>query len=230
MPTQRRGWTGATGQVIRIAVIWAVAMGITAGSAHAEATAAPGERFVLSGVVFAGEGRGLAWLQEPTFTNNYIVAVRPGDSVGPYRVVKILEDQVVLEGPSGTIAVPLAGVPGAATAAVTAGPKNTPGAQASRSELKPIIIPAGDPRGDFPASAILIGAGAKVTGPVAKWTPPPPKPQSTSPARDMSAPASPGTARAVSSGSGQRTPQTIIIPRGDPRRAFPAGDFLIGAR
>jgi hypothetical protein len=241
MRTRCQKWAAVTEQVIRIAVIWAAAMGIVAGSAHAQATATATERFVLSGVVFAGEGRGLAWLQEPTFTNNYVILVRPGDSVGPYRVTKILEDQVVLEGPGGTLAIPLAGVPGTATAAAGPGSSQGPASQAPLNKPKPIIIPPGDPRGNFPASAILVGAGAKITGPLANWKPPASKPKSVSPAQEMVAPATGETpAAGVSSStgqsgtgqsvSGQRSQQAIIIPRGDPRRAFPASDFLIGAK
>jgi hypothetical protein len=241
MRARCRKRTAVTGQVIRIAVIWAATLGFVAGSAHAQAASTAPERFVVTGVVFVEGGRGLAWLQEPTFTNNKVIAVHPGDSVGPYRVTKILECQVVLEGPGGTVSVPLAGGPGTATAAV--GPGTTPGprTEASLSKPKPIIIPPGDPRGNFPASAILVGAGAKITGPLANWKPPASKPQSASPARDVAAsegadkPApgvSSGSVRAGShqAASAQRGPDAIFIPRGDPRRAFPASTFLIGAR
>ena len=217
-------------------MICVIVLGMVAGSAHAQATTAMTERFVLSGIVFAGEGRGLAWLQEPTFTNNQVIVVHPGDSVGPYRVATILEDQIVLEGPGGRVAVPLAGVPGAVTAAAGSGATPSPGPDASLTKPKPIVIPPGDPRGNFPASAILVGAGAKITGPLANWKPPASKPKSVSPAQEVAAPAdAEKQASAMSSGSGQagsgrRGQQAIIIPRGDPRRAFPASDFLIGAR
>ena len=42
-------------------------------------------------------------------THNEIVSVRPGDSIGPYRLTKVLEDRVELEGPGGTLSVRLAG-------------------------------------------------------------------------------------------------------------------------
>ena len=67
------------------------------------------EKFVLSGVVVFDGGKGLAWLQEPTLTGNQVVALRPGETLGPYRLTRILDDRVELEGPSGTVLVPVYG-------------------------------------------------------------------------------------------------------------------------
>jgi hypothetical protein len=67
------------------------------------------EKFVLSGVVVFDGGKGLAWLQEPTLTGNQVVALRPGETLGPYRLARILDDRVELEGPSGTVLVPVYG-------------------------------------------------------------------------------------------------------------------------
>jgi len=70
--------------------------------------AQPGaERFVLTGLVFVEGGSGLAWLQEPSITANRVVAVRPGEAVGPYRLTRIFEDRVELTGPEGEIVIPL---------------------------------------------------------------------------------------------------------------------------
>lgn len=222
--------------MIRITVIWAASLSIVAGSAHAQAATTAAEQFVLTGVVFVEGGGGLAWLQEPTLTNNKVIGVRPGDRVGPYRVTKILEDQVVLEGPSGTVFVPLAGGPGTATAAAGPVTGQAPASQASPRDPDAIIIPRGDPRRSFPASDFLIGAGARTTGPVASqvWKPPAASnPRSVAQTRDV--PGAPETsAPAVSSSSGQsgssQRREAIVIPRGDPRRAFPTSDFFIGAR
>jgi len=87
------------------------------GGAGAGAGAEAGERFVLSGVVLY-EGGGLAWIQEPSLTGNQTVAVRLSDSIGPYRVTKILDDRIELQGPAGTVLVPVynAHAPGPAVA------------------------------------------------------------------------------------------------------------------
>ena len=65
------------------------------------------ERFVVSGVVLLDGSNGLAWLQEPTLTGSRAVVLRPGQSVGPYRVTGIFEDRVELEGPNGKVRVPV---------------------------------------------------------------------------------------------------------------------------
>jgi hypothetical protein len=69
--------------------------------------AASGEKFVLSGVIIFEEGGGLAWLQEPSFTGDRSVPVRLSESIGPYRLTKILEDRIELQGPAGTVLVPV---------------------------------------------------------------------------------------------------------------------------
>jgi hypothetical protein len=77
----------------------------------------------LTGVVFVEGGTGgRAWLQEPTLTQNQVVPLRPGDSLGPYKLTKILEDRVELEGPTGKLVVLLAGSGAPAAAAPARGP------------------------------------------------------------------------------------------------------------
>ncbi len=83
-------------------------LGATLVAASAQAPA--GERFVLSGLVVLDGGYGSAWLQEPSLTENRIVRVRRGDSVGPWRVTRILEDRVELEGPAGSVKYVILGV------------------------------------------------------------------------------------------------------------------------
>jgi hypothetical protein len=69
-------------------------------------SAAQSPAFVLSGVVLGGE-QALVWLQEPTFTQNQPIVVRPGEMVGPYRLTTVQADRVELEGPGGKVMVPL---------------------------------------------------------------------------------------------------------------------------
>jgi hypothetical protein len=218
-----------------VAVTCAALVGLAAGSGYAQA---PTERFVVTGVIFVEGGRGLAWLQEPTFTKNKVIAVHPGDRVGPYRVTKILEDQVVLEGPGGTVSVPIAGGPGTTTAAVSPGarhPKATePPPLTASNQPAPIVIPRGDARRNFPVTEFLGGTAA-------------PGPSAAS--NRGAQPGASDSRRASSSLDGsQTTPQTAmpqtgtstmsgatgsgsgggptIIPRGDPRRNFPVADFF----
>ena len=100
-------------RLILIAATWAAVVGLVVGGAHAQSPTPSGGQFVLVGVVLLEGGRGLAWVQEPAFTGNKVVTVRLGDSVGPYRVTKILTHLVELTGPAGSVSIPLAGVPGA---------------------------------------------------------------------------------------------------------------------
>ncbi len=212
------------------------AIGIT-GVVDAQSANPLAEKFVLIGVVYVEGGRGLAWLQEPTFTKNQIVTLRVGDRVGPYRLTKILEDQVELEGPRGKVAVPLAGAGGAITvAAIPSVPANT-----ESHELPPhpalnnpeaIVVPRGDPRRNFPAADLLMGAGAQVGGPGVRQAPGP---------RFIAAPAPTVIGLGVVPAAKQtpppelpphpatQNPNAIVVPRGDPSRNFPAATLLIGA-
>jgi hypothetical protein len=123
-----------------IAVVAAlvVALGVTVSSARGEAK--PSEQFVLSGVVVLEGGRGLAWLQEPVLTGNRIVTVRAGDAIGPYRVAKILEDHIELEGPTGKVLVPLTGPGGAAAVASVAPEPASPSGAAPFPPLSPEAV------------------------------------------------------------------------------------------
>jgi hypothetical protein len=221
-----------TRRLVLFAATWAAVVGLVAGSAHAQAPAPPGGGFILSGVVMLEGGKGLAWIQEPSFTNNKVVTVRLGDSVGPYRVTKILTHQVELAGPGGTVSVPLAGVPGAvgvATSAGTSSPETSDAdtssagtGQTVASTLSPppaldpkdgSVIPRGDPSRIFPASQLLIGAGATV---------------SVLPER-LPVPASVQTPTSTPSRPSARDPEDgSVISRDDPRRKFPTKALLIG--
>ena len=118
------------------ALVGAMASGVLAQGNH-EQTA---ERFVLTGVMFLGGGSGVAWLQEPSFTGDRPVALRAGDRIGSYRLTRVLEDRVELEGPKGSVLVPLRNAAGApATAVASAGPGvSTP----AGSEVPAAVPPA----------------------------------------------------------------------------------------
>jgi hypothetical protein len=197
------------------------------------------EKFVLTGVVYVEGGRGVAWIQEPTFTNNKIVTLRQGDSIGPYRLTKILEDQIELEGPGGKVAVPLAGSGGAISVAAVPAPPGP--ADPTSHELPPhpalnnpdaIVVARGDPSRNFPASDLLIGAGAELGGPSVRQAPvgqfvaaPPPgvRDRGVVPVAQQTPPPE------LASHPASQNSNAVVVPRGDPRRAFPASSLLIGA-
>jgi hypothetical protein len=221
-------------RLILFAATWTAVVGLVAGSAHAQAPAPPGGGFVLIGVVMLEDGRGLAWIQEPSFTNNKVVTVRLGDSVGPYRVMKILTHQVELAGPGGTVLVPLAGLPGAVGVASSAGTSSpgtsgagtsgpgteqtaasTPSPPSALDPLDGSVIPRGDPRRIFQASQVLVGAGGIVSAEAF----PVPVPASIPP---LVSPPSRPSGRDPLDGS-------FILP-GDPRVTFDPKVLFIGAR
>jgi hypothetical protein len=110
------------------------------GATGAGVSAQPGvpgaERFVLTGLVVWSGNEGVAWLQEPDLTRNEIVALRIGQSVGPWKLTRFLDNGVELDGPVGKVLVPLQNVGGGGTA-VAAGP-----APAAASTAR--TVPRGD--------------------------------------------------------------------------------------
>ncbi len=91
------------------------------------------ERFVVVGLMLVDGAPGLAWLVEPRLTQNRAVAVRPGESVGPYQVTRILDDRVELTGPAGVVWVPVLTTGGGSVVA-SAGPVG-PSPEAAPSPL-----------------------------------------------------------------------------------------------
>jgi len=140
-------------------ILTVVAGAVVACAAAAGAADAQTPQFTLSGLVVV-EGGGRAWLQEPVLTQNQPVALRPGESIGPYRLTQILDDRVELVGPSGAMWVFLAGVQGptAAAPALPPQPPPTPAPSVTSADervlpltLRPPLaeVPAGTPRVDF---------------------------------------------------------------------------------
>ena len=226
-------------QLVLIAAAWVAMLGVVAGSAHAQTPSSPGGQFSLVGVVLLEGGRELAWVQEPRFTDNKVVTVRVGDSVGPYRVTKILTHVVELTGPGGTISVPLAGAPGAVSVASSSDPSSAGGARRPAGEMPPhpalnnpnaIVALPGDPSRSFPASKLLVGAGAVVDG--LESPQPPPQAPSRRPVspQDVPVPAAKRTPPPELPPTGAlNNPNAIVAPRGDPSRSFPASKLLVGA-
>lgn len=85
----------------------AVAM-VVAGASRVDAQAAD-PRFTLTGVVVVEGQAGRAWLQEPSLTQNQVVSVRTGETIGMYRLTNVFDDRVELDGPAGVVTVFLTG-------------------------------------------------------------------------------------------------------------------------
>lgn len=140
---------------------------IAEGAADAQSVPPAGPRFMLSGVVVV-EGGGRAWLQEPALTKNQIVALRPGESIGPYRLTKILEDRVEMTGPSGAFVVLLAGASGPATVATPPPrPVREPTPPSSNDPNDPnrvVILPPGPPLAPLPPGTPRVDFGSLLRG------------------------------------------------------------------
>jgi hypothetical protein len=139
-------------------VAWAVvAIAAAAGAADAQTP-----YFTLSGLVVV-EGGGRAWLQEPVLTQNQPVALRPGESIGPYRLTKIFEDRVELAGPSGTFSVLLAGIQGATAAAPPPPPQPLPVPQVV-NDPSHRVLPLGPPLAELPPGTPRVDFGSLLRG------------------------------------------------------------------
>jgi hypothetical protein len=210
-------------RLILIAATWATVVGLVVGSAHAQAQ--PGGQFSLIGVVMLEGGRDLAFIQEPSLTNDKVVTVRLGDNVGPYRVTKILTHQVELTGPAGTVVIPLAGLPGAVGVAATSsagGPPAKTDLTTSPSSPDGVIIPRGDPRRQFPMDKLVPGGGGVMSAAALA------KEQQLQNALQSKQAAQAGLDPAAMQPQTPGSNQNIVIPRGDPRRLFPFSSMFIG--
>jgi hypothetical protein len=150
-----------------------IAFVVVAGVADAQSVGPAGPRFMLTGVVVV-EGGGRAWLQEPSLTQNQVVAVRLGENLGPYRLTKILDDRVEMAGPEGTFSVMLAGAQGPATATAPPPPKPAPVREPtppSSNDLndpyRHVVVPPGPPRFPLPQGTPRVDFGSLLRGEVA---------------------------------------------------------------
>lgn len=147
---------------ILAATTWLVLV-VAAGAANAQ----PGPQFTLSGVVVV-EGGGRAWLQEPSLTQNQVVALRLGENIGPYRLTRILDDRVELAGPNGKFAVMLAGVQAPVTAAApprTPAPvRESPPPYDPNDPNRVVVLPPGPPLAPLPPGTPRVDFGSLLRG------------------------------------------------------------------
>jgi hypothetical protein len=141
------------------AVIWAVSLVAAAGVADAQLE----PRFILSGIVVV-DGGGRAWLQEPQLTQNQTVAVRVGETIGPYRLTKVLDDRIELAGPNGTLSVLLAGASGPATAAAAPAALPTPPPDSIIPPERQAVLPPGPPLAPLPPGTPRVDFGSLLRG------------------------------------------------------------------
>jgi hypothetical protein len=92
---------------------------------------------VLIGTIVT-DSRALAYLQEPTLTGNGALRVPLGEKIGPYRLTKVLEDRVELEGPGGPLTVRLGGV-------ASAGLRPPAGGRREPAAPAPVVAPPAQP-------------------------------------------------------------------------------------
>ena len=148
---------------IVIAAAWGVFV-FAAAIGVADAQTQP--QFTLTGVVVV-EGGGRAWLQEPELTQNQPVGMRPGETIGAYRLTKIFEDRVELVGPSGPFSVLLAGVAGPAAPAAAMAPPQPPRMADPVPGTGPdrvVILPPGPPLAPLPPNTPRVDFGSLLRG------------------------------------------------------------------
>ena len=132
-----------------ISVLLFTLLGATGTGVSAQPGGPGAERFVLSGMVSWRGDEGVAWLQEPDLTRNELVALRIGQSVGPWKLTRFLENGVELDGPTGKILVPLQNVGAGGTAVAAGAPGRSGPAPATAT------VPRNDAsRGTTPSAAV----------------------------------------------------------------------------
>ena len=114
-----------------ISVVLSILLGATSAAVSAQPGAPGAERFVLTGMVVWSGNEGVAWLQEPDLTRNEMVALRIGQSVGPWKLTRFLDNGVELEGPAGKVLIPLHNAGGGGTAVAAGAPAGTAAAPAA---------------------------------------------------------------------------------------------------
>lgn len=138
MPVVPPGFTKARASGLALSLLAAAALGATpvvdaqeraevALASQAEAELQPGPppaNFTVVGVVIGPE-KSFVFLQEPALTQNSVVSVTRGDSVGPYRVSEIESDRVMLESQGRTYALLFSRQGGGGGAAVASTPRGT---------------------------------------------------------------------------------------------------------
>jgi hypothetical protein len=114
-----------------------ILLGVTGARVSGQPGTPGAERFVLTGLVVWSGNEGVAWLQEPDLTRNELVTLRIGQSLGPWKLTRFLDNGVELDGPTGKILVPLHNAGGGGTAVAAGAPAGPAPAAASTARTFP---------------------------------------------------------------------------------------------
>ena len=120
-----------------ISSILLILLGATGAGVSGQPSTPGAERFVLTGMVVWSGNEGVAWLQEPDLTRNELVTLRIGESVGPWKLTRFLDNGIELEGPTGKVLVPLYNTGGGGTAVAAGAPAGSAPAAASTARTFP---------------------------------------------------------------------------------------------
>ena len=180
--------------------------------------------FILNGLVVYDDGDGRAWIQEKTLTQNQVVVLKRGQSVGPWTLTRIMPGRVELDGPGGKIAVLLSDGSGGGTRSAAAGPPASAGPATPYSGAAPTVQPtaASAPTAMPGAPTPQVGTQAPATVP-ATTSPTPAAASQPASAPQIAAPTQ-APARATPTVRESRETQPgnqgggLFFPVGDPRR------------
>jgi len=207
---------------IEVATVLLALLGAAAGNVYGQGVAQPAaEQFVLSGVLVFDGGGGLAWLQEPGLTQNRVIALRPGESIGSYRLERILDDRVELRGPGGTVLVPLYSAAPAAVASAAGGStpaRNAPTAPSQAGPEPPVKPGRADRQAERRARLEQAAEkGAAATKP-AEAVPQPAATSASNPSTDRVSTDRAPAEKVSTNNPFQNNPNVLFLPRGDARR------------
>jgi hypothetical protein len=120
-----------------ISLVLLLLLGATGAGVSGQPVTPGAERFVLTGMVMWSGNEGVAYLQEPDLTRNELVTLRIGESVGPWKLTRFLDNGVELDGPTGKVLVPLHNAGGRGTAVATGAPAGSAPAAGSTARTLP---------------------------------------------------------------------------------------------
>ena len=165
-------------------------------------------RFEVSGIMLQEDGKAWALIAEPQWTGGAVRLVTPGAMIGPYRLVEVQRDHVILQSSSeAPLRVPFSWRGGGGGTAVAAQPP-ADRAAATRTQTRPTPTPTTPPTARPVASVTDSDQEAEKAGESAAGT------ESAPAAEDRPAAASAPTAvRATAPASAPTAVRATVPPR-----------------